>query len=126
LTEPQSEAGRRADTALRDFIAAMARAGNPGVGRHEVGMHHVDGWILDYDPTQGGAEIQAVVGTDGAVHARREPRALRVRKCTAAEYVLGDDQGDPTARVDAFVARMQHLLTFDRDAEHPWGPPLGE
>ena len=26
---------------MRDFVAAMAAAGNPGSGRHEIGLHHV-------------------------------------------------------------------------------------
>ena len=80
----RDEAARLAEKSLGEFIARMAAAGNPGLGRHEIGLHHVEGWILDYDGTIGGSEIQAVIGVDGNIHARREPRSLRTRKLSAA------------------------------------------
>ncbi len=102
------EAAARADNSLREFSAKMSAAGNPGSGRHELGMHKVDGWILDYDPHLGGAEIQTVIGVDGFVHTRRAERSLRVRKITGAEWV----HGDPDA-AQAFADRLAHMLEFN-------------
>jgi hypothetical protein len=123
-------AAQLADDKLREFIASMAAAGNPGSGRHEVGLHHVQGWILEYDPTIGGAEVQAVIGIDGVIHALRDPRSLRTHKWSASEWVLRtDDDPDPTARVSRFAEHLSRILAFDHvgidalgDEQPPWGP----
>jgi hypothetical protein len=127
------DAARLADDRLRDFIASMSAAGNPGSGRHEIGIHHVHGWILEYDGTIGGSEIQAVIGVDGAIHARREPRSLRTHSCSASEWVLRhEDDPDPMSSATAFADELSRLLAFDGvgpDApgtpQSQWGPPLG-
>jgi hypothetical protein len=125
------EAAQLADDSLREFVAAMAAAGNPGSGRHEIGVHHVHGWILEYDGTVGGSEIQAVIGVDGAIHARREPRSLRTHNWSASEWVLRDaDDPDPMAAAERFSHRLSRIVAFDgvghdpRRAEPQWGPPL--
>ena len=100
-----------ADADLGLFLAAMAAAGNPGSGRHELGVHKVEGWILEYDSMVGGAEVQAVVGIDGLVHARRGERSLRVEKVSASAWVTrGDDPTDARAR---FASQLDELLTFN-------------
>ena len=127
------EAARIADERLREFIRSMADAGNPGSGRHEIGVHHVNGWILEYDPTVGGSEIQAIVGLDGVIHARHDPRSLHTHKRSASEWVLRDANDlDPAARASAFAEHLSRILAFDHavggtSAEQrlPWGPPLG-
>jgi hypothetical protein len=128
------EATRIADDSLRSFITAMADAGNPGSGRHELGRHHVNGWILEYDPTVGGSEIQAVIGLDGVIHARHDPRSLRTHKWSASEWVLRDaNELDPVATASAFAEHLSRILAFDHgaggssdDQPLPWGPPLGD
>ena len=93
----------------------MDAAGNPGSGRHEIGLHHVSGWILEYDPAIGGSEIQAVIGIDGDIHARREPRSMRTRKLSAAEWVLRDAiNPDPMASAVAFTDHLERILAFNR------------
>ncbi len=123
-----------ADDSLRSFIASMAAAGNPGSGRHEIGLHHVRGWILEYDGSIGGSEIQAVIGLDGAIHTRREPRSLRTHNASAAEWVLRDaDTTDPMVAAQEFADRLSHMLAFDgvgpetaEPGQPPWGSPLGD
>src|ERR1700736_1439248 len=88
------EATKIREGRLREFIQSMAAAANPGSGRHEVGLHHVHGWIFEYDPTAGGSEIQAVLGVDGFIHALQHPRSLRTHRWSASEWVLRDT-GDP-------------------------------
>lgn len=103
-----------ADERLREFVASMAAADNPGSGKHSVGMRKVDGWVLGYDPTIGGSEVQAVIGVDGLIHARRSPRALRVQKLTGSEWVLRDTHdADPIAGATAFADRLSHILAFN-------------
>jgi hypothetical protein len=124
------EAAGIADDSLREFIASMAAAGNPGSGRHEIGMHHVRGWILEYDGTIGGSPIQAVIGLDGVIHALREPRSLRTHRRTASEWVLRDeDTPDPVAGATRFADHLSRILAFDHvgakardDEPPPWGP----
>jgi hypothetical protein len=126
----REEAARLADDSLREFMASMAAAGNPGSGRHEIGLHHVHGWILEYDGTVGGSEIQAVIGIDGVIHARREPRSLRTHNRSASEWALGDaDDPDSMASATRLAEHLARILTFDgvgRDASDreapPWGP----
>ena len=92
----------------------MAAVGNPGSGRHEVALHKVHGWILEYDPTSGGSEIQAVIGIDGLIHAPRTRRSLRVRNL-ASEWVLRDPHDpDPMASAAAFTDRLSRILVFNR------------
>ncbi len=130
----RDEAARLADDSLRAFVASMAAAGNPGSGRHEIGLHHVRGWILEYDGALGGSEIQAVVGIDGCIHAPREPRSLRTNAWSASEWVLRDaGNSDPAVGAKRFADHLSRILAFDgvgRDAtgaEHSeWGPPLAE
>lgn len=119
------ETARLADDNLRAFLASMAAAGNPGSGRHEIGVHKVHGWILEYDPTIGGSQIQAVIGIDGRIHARRTPRSERVRKFTAAEWVARDPQdAEPTTGAAAFAAHLSRILAFDGvGGERPETPP---
>ncbi|HEY5172618.1 MAG TPA: hypothetical protein VIK54_12905 [Acidimicrobiia bacterium] len=108
------EATRLANDSLRDFIAAMAAAGNPGAGRHEIGIHKVRGWILEYDPSIGGAQVQAVIGIDGVIHARRAPRSERTRNLTASEWVLRElHDADPNAGAAAFADHLSRILAFD-------------
>jgi hypothetical protein len=108
------DATRLANDSLRDFIAAMAAAGNPGSGRHEIGIHKVRGWILEYDPSIGGAQVQAVIGIDGVIHARRAPRSERTRSLTASEWVLREPHdADPNAKADAFADHLSRILAFD-------------
>lgn len=108
------EAVRLADDRLSNFVALMAAAGNPGSGRHEIGLRHVHGWILEYDATIGGSEIQAVIGIDGVIHARREPRSLRTRTWSAAKWVLRDATNpDPMAAAAAFADHLARILAFD-------------
>ena len=108
------DAVRLADESLRDFLASMATAGNPGSGRHELGLRKVHGWVLEYDPSIGGSEIQAVIGIDGAVHTRREPRSQRTKKLTAAEWVLREaPAADPAAAARAFSDHLARILAFD-------------
>jgi len=105
----------------------MAAAGNPGSGRHEIGLHHVRGWILDYDGTIGGAEIQAVIGVDGVIHARREPRSSRTHNFSAGEWVLrNEDDADPVATARRFTQHLSRIAAFDDagDDPAPWDPPL--
>ena len=110
----REEAARAADDSLGRFVAAMAAAGNPGSGRHEIGLHHVEGWIFEYDSNVGGAEIQAVIGIDGVIYARREPRSLRTQKLSAAEWVLRDAANpDPMAAAAAFADHLARTLAFD-------------
>jgi hypothetical protein len=128
----RAEAAQFADDSLRKFIATMSAADNPGSGRHEIGLHHVQGWILEYDGSIGGAEIQAVIGVDGAIHARREPRSLRTHTWSASEWVFRDgDTADPMAVAAAFAEDLSRLLAFDGVGDNPpdaqqsqWGPPL--
>jgi hypothetical protein len=128
----RDEAARLADDSLREFVASMTAAGNPGSGRHEMGLHHVRGWILEYDGTIGGSEIQAVIGIDGVIHARREPRSLRTHNWSASEWVLRDaDDPDPMAAAEGFAHRLSRMIAFDgvghdspRDEAPQWGPPL--
>ncbi len=102
------------DECLRAFIETMAAAGNPGSGRHELGMHKVHGWILEYDPTIGGSQIQAVIGVDGLIHTRRAPRSERQRKLTASQWVSRETAGpDPAANAVAFVDHLARILAFD-------------
>jgi hypothetical protein len=128
----RDEAARIANDSLREFVASMASAGNPGSGRHEIGLHHVRGWILEYDGTVGGSEIQAVIGIDGVIHARRGPRSLRTHSRSASEWVLHDaDDRDPMAAAEGFADRLSRIVAFDgvghdplRDEQSQWGPPL--
>ena len=127
-------ASELADDSLRRFIAAMAADGNPGSGRHEIGLHHVRGWILEYDGSIGGSEIQAIIGLDGLIHARREPRSLRTHNASAAEWALRNaGDADPMIAAQEFADRLAHMLAFDEvgpgtaDTEQPpWGSPLGD
>jgi hypothetical protein len=74
-------------------------------------MHKVEGWILEYDPTIGGAEVQAVIGV---VHARRGRRTLRARSLTASEWLLHESpDADPTARAAGFADRLNRILAFN-------------
>ncbi len=99
---------------MREFLASMAAAGNPGSGRHEIGLRKVNGWILVYDPAIGGAEVQAVLGVDGVIHARRAPRSQRTRRLLASEWVLRDrDAGDPQGAGAEFSAHLDRILAFD-------------
>jgi hypothetical protein len=108
------EAARLADDSLRVFVASMSAAGNPGSGQHEVGIHKVDGWILEYDPTIGGAEVQAVIGVDGVIHALRGPRTLRARALAASEWLLRESlDADPTACAAGFADRLNRILAFN-------------
>ncbi len=133
MTMSRDEAARIADESMQEFIKSMALAGNPGSGRHEIGLHHVHGWILEYDPTVGGSEIQAVIGLDGVIHALRDPRSLHTHKWSASEWVLRDANDlDPVASASAFAENLSRLLAFDhavdgasREQRSPWGPPLG-
>jgi len=110
----RDEAAELAEKSVNEFIALMAAAGNPGRGRHEIGLHHVEGWILDYDGTLGGSEIQAVLGVDGNIHARREPRSVRTRKLSATQWVLRDPEGPETgARAAEFAEHLARILAFD-------------
>ena len=125
-TVSRDDAAHLADDSLSRFVASMAASGNPGSGRHEVGLHHIRGWILEYDPTIGGSEVQAVIGIDGVVHARREPRSLRTHKWSAAEWVLRDvADPDPMAGAAAFADHLARILALDgaisggSDAEQP-------
>jgi hypothetical protein len=108
------EAARLADNSLRDFIASMAAAGNPGSDRHEVGMHKIRGWILEYDPTIGGSPLQAVIGIDGFIVARRTPRSQRTSKRSASEWALrAPHDADPIAGATAFADRLSRILVFN-------------
>jgi hypothetical protein len=108
------EAARLANDSLRDFIAAMAAAGNPGSGRHEIGIHKIRGWILECDPAIGGSQVQAVIGIDGVIHARRAPRSQRTRSLTASEWVLREPHdADPRASAGAFADHLSRILAFD-------------
>ncbi len=130
----RDEAARIADESLHEFIKSMALAGNPGSGRHEIGIHHIHGWILDYDPTVGGAEIQTVIGLDAYIHARQDPRSLHTHKWSASQWVLRHaDDPDPVGRASAFADHLSRILAFDHvggnasgDQAMPWGPPLGD
>jgi hypothetical protein len=130
----RDEATQVAEGSLRDFIQSMAAAGNPGSGRHEIGLHHVHGWIFAYDPTAGGSEIQAVLGVDGVIHALQHPRSLRTHRWSASEWVLRDTADpDPVARASAFADHLSRILAFDHvggnassDEEMPWGRPLAD
>ena len=118
----REEAGRRAEATVREFIDQMAAAGNPGAGRHEIGVHHVVGWILEYDGTAGGFEIQAVIGLDGSIHGRRERRSMRTHTWTASEWILRDEQGDAMAAAAKLGDQLAGLRSFDtRDLDEPWG-----
>ena len=129
----RDEAARLADDSVRGFVASMTAAGNPGSGRHEIGLHHVRGWILDYDGTIGGSEIQAVVGVDGVIHARREPRSSRTHNFSAAEWVLRNpDDPDPMTTAREFAQHLARIAAFDGANDDPsvsrppqWDPPLG-
>ncbi|HEV7525045.1 MAG TPA: hypothetical protein VGP92_08770, partial [Acidimicrobiia bacterium] len=120
-------------TSLREFIESMAEAGNPGSGRHDMGVHHVHGWILEYDPTVGGSQIQAVIGVDGLIHALREPRSVRTRTLSASEWVQRDgDDVDATTRASRFADHLSRIGAFDHagpdvpnDDPSRWGPALG-
>jgi hypothetical protein len=126
----REEAARLADDSLRAFVASMAAAGNPGSGRHEIGLHHVHGWIIEYDGTVGGSEIQAVIGVDGVIHARREPRSLRTHNLSASEWALRDaDDPDPMASATRLAEHLTRILAFDGVGREgsgpeplPWGP----
>jgi hypothetical protein len=108
------EASGRANDGLRRFIASMTAAGNPGSDHHHMGIHKINGWILEYDPRMGGSEVQAVIGVDGLIHARREPRSQRTRKLAASEWVLRDDHdADPTAEAGAFADHLSRILAFN-------------
>jgi hypothetical protein len=130
----RDEAAQIADDALREFIQSMAAADNPGSGRHEIGLRHVHGWIVEYDPAAGGSEIQAVLGVDGFIHALQHPRSLRTHTWSASEWVLRDtDDPDPVARASAFADRLSRILAFDHVGENqrddeatPWGRPLAD
>jgi hypothetical protein len=118
----RDEAARVAEDSLSRFVALMTAAGNPGSGRHEIGLHHVQGWILEYDSTIGGSEIQAVIGIDGVIHARREPRSLRTHKWSATEWVLRDTtKPDPMAAAQAFADHLERTLAFDGAASESPG-----
>ena len=120
----RDEAARLAEKSLGEFIARMAAAGNPGLGRHEIGLHHVDGWILEYNGSIGGSEIQAVIGVDGNIHARREPRSLRTRKLSAAQWVLRDtDDPEPGAGAAGFADHLARILEFDGVEPDPLRDP---
>jgi hypothetical protein len=111
---PSDEAAQLADDSLRDFLASMAAAGNPGSGRHEIGFHKVHGWILEYDPSVGGSQIQAVIGVDGHIHARREPRSQRTKKLRASEWVSRETHDNDLEReAAAFAAHLARILDFD-------------
>lgn len=128
----RDEAARIADDSVREFVRSMAAAGNPGSGRHDIGLHHVHGWIFEYDPRIGGSEIQAVLGVDGVIHALQHPRSQRTHKWSASEWVLRDaDDPDPIARASLFADHLSRILAFDHvrgsasnDQRPPWGPPL--
>ena len=128
----REKAARIADESLHAFTTSMAAAGNPGSGHHELGRHHVNGWILEYDPTVGGSEIQAVIDLDGVIHARHDPRSLRTHKLSASEWVLRDaNDRDPVATATGFAEHLSRILAFDHavggpgaDEQSPWGPPL--
>jgi hypothetical protein len=110
----RDEAARLADDSMQAFVASMAAAGNPGSGNHEVGLRKVDGWILQYDPTIGGSEVQAVIGLDGVIHARRRPRALRTQKWAASAWALRDsNDADPMVGAAGFAERLSQILTFN-------------
>jgi len=114
MVMPRDQAARLADDSLREFIASMAAAGNPGSGRHELGLHHIHGWILDYDTTIGGSPIQAVIGIDGVIHALRGARSLRTHTWSASEWILRDATNpDPMAAAAVFTDRLARLLVFD-------------
>lgn len=77
-------------------------------------MHKVDGWILEYDPTIGGAEVQAVIGIDGVIHTRRGPRTLRARNMAASAWLSrGSFDADPAARAAGFADRLTRILVFN-------------
>jgi hypothetical protein len=102
------------DERVREFIAAMSAAGNPGVGRHDVGGRKHQGWILDYDPATGGSEIRVVIGADGYIYARRSPRAMRAYKATASDWLFGTASPiEPMYRALAFAYRLTEIRTFN-------------
>jgi len=104
----------RADAVLQSFVVAMAAAGNPGAGKHEVGVHKVEGWIIAYDPMIGGAHVQAVIGLDCAIHARRAERSLRVHRMSASEWVAREpDATDPAAAIADFADQLAEILAFN-------------
>jgi hypothetical protein len=107
--------GALAEASLNSFIEKMAAAGNPGSGRHDLGWHHVTGWILEYDNTHGGAEIQAVIGTDGFVHARHGGRSIRANKLTAREWLFDVHAPNekPAVATQQFVHRLSEILAFN-------------
>ena len=108
------EAARLADDSLRAFMASMATAGNPGAGRHELGYHKVQGWILEYDPTIGGSQIQAVIDLEGVIHARRAPRSQRTKKLAASEWILREPgTSDAMASANAFAEHLARIAEFD-------------
>jgi hypothetical protein len=108
-----NDARATAEADLRTFLDAMKAAGNPGSGRHELGVHKVEGWIVEYDSSVGGAEVQAIVGVDGFVHARRAERSMRVKKLTAAEWVARDGAGGVAALGARFADQLDDLITFN-------------
>jgi hypothetical protein len=125
----REEAARRAEDSVSEFIALMTAAGNPGSGRHEIGFHHVHGWIFEYDGTIGGSPIQAVIGVDGVIHALREPRSLRTHNWSAAEWVLRDaNNPEPMASAAEFADHLARILAFDgveTDGSGGEEPPSG-
>jgi len=106
-----AEADVTATADVQKFLAAMRAAGNPGSGRHELGVHKVEGWILEYDSAIGGAEVQAIVGTDGLIHVRRGERSMRVEKLTPAQWV--EHGGDSAAAGARFANQLADLLAFN-------------
>jgi hypothetical protein len=108
---PNDDAATAAENDLRAFLAAMAARNNPGSGRLELGVHHIEGWILEYDSSIGGAEVQAIVGTDGLIHARRGERSMRVEKLTPAQWV--EHAGDAAAAGARFANQLADLLAFN-------------
>jgi hypothetical protein len=100
------------DARVREFIAAMASAGNPGARRHDLVGPTPQGWAFTFDPTTGGATSRVVIDTHGFIYARSRPPSRRgLRKAVTSWLFDTASPIEPMYRALALSHELDEIET---------------
>ena len=103
------------DGRVRDFIAAMGAAGNPGARRHQLGGRTPRGWAFAFDPTTGGATHRVVIDTDGFICAPKKAPSTRAHRTSASSWLFDTTSPiEPMYRALAFTHELDKIQSASR------------